>query len=70
MKPEKKEIQLNEDEINLIKNLDEKIPKELTDFKKQFNLSNKKWDKCLKNLSKKEIIKIYKDEKGLWIILI
>ena len=70
MKPEKKELQLNEDEINLIKNLDEKIPKELTDFKKQFNLSNKKWDKCLKNLSKKEIIKIYKDEKGLWIILI
>ena len=69
MKPEKKEIQLNEDEINLIKNLDEKIPKELTDFKKQFNLSNKKWDKYLKNLSKKEIIKIYKDEKGLWIIL-
>ena len=69
MKPEKKELQLNEDEINLIKNLDEKIPKELTDFKKQFNLSNKKWDKCLKNLSKKEIIKIYKDEKGLWIIL-
>ena len=38
-------------------------------FKKQFNLSNKKWDKYLKNLSKKEIIKIYKDEKGLWIIL-
>jgi lysyl-tRNA synthetase class 2 len=69
MKPEKKELQLNEDEINLIKNLDEKIPKELTDFKKQFNLSNKKWDKYLKNLSKKEIIKIYKDEKGLWIIL-
>jgi lysyl-tRNA synthetase class 2 len=69
MKPEKKELQLNEDEINLIKNLDEKIPKELTDFKKQFNFSNKKWDKYLKNLSKKEIIKIYKDEKGLWIIL-
>ena len=69
MKPEKKELQLNEDEINLIKNLDEKIPKELTNFKKQFNLSNKKWDKYLKNLSKKEIIKIYKDEKGLWIIL-
>ncbi len=69
MKPEKKDLELSEDEIKLTKNLDKEISKELTDFKKQFNFSNKKWDKYLKNLSKKEIIKIYKDEKGLWIKL-
>ena len=69
MKPEKKDLELSEDEIKLTKNLDKEISKELTDFKKQFDFSNKKWDKYLKNLSKKEIIKIYKDEKGLWIKL-
>jgi len=69
MRPEKKSIELTEEEEIILKSLKEESPIELNVFKSQFDFSNKKWDKSIKNLSKNKIIKITKDDMGLRIQL-
>jgi lysyl-tRNA synthetase class 2 len=70
MKPEKKGIQLSEDEklvMNLLKN---KSPIDLNELKGQTGLSNKKWDKAIKGLTKNKLAKVEKTEGGLFVLLI
>ena len=72
MRPEKKapSIELNDEEKSVL-NLIEKAGKiDLNDLKKQSGLSNKKWDKTIKGLTKKEVAKVSKTDEGLFVELI
>ena len=70
MKPENIKIGLNENEKHIINNLKEKGELELNILKKISGLSNNQWDKCIKNLKKKEIINILKQSNKLFVKLI
>jgi len=72
MRPEKKapSIELNDEEKSVL-NLIEKAGKiDLNDLKTQSGLSNKKWDKTIKGLTKKEVAKVSKTDEGLFVELI
>jgi lysyl-tRNA synthetase class 2 len=43
---------------------------DLNDLKTQSGLSNKKWDKTIKGLTKKEVAKVSKTDEGLFVELI
>ena len=55
MKPEKKGIELSEEEKKLIKFIKNNSPVELTLAKSESGLSNKKWDKTIKSLTKNKL---------------
>lgn len=66
MRPEKKQIELTEEEktiMELLKNVEE-IP--LTELKQQAGLSGKKWDKSTKNLTKLGVFMVEKRDDGLF----
>ena len=44
-----------------------KKPFELNELKTQSGISNKKWDKTIKELTKKNIVKVNKTENGLFV---
>ena len=60
MKPEKKGIELNEEEKKLIKFIKNNSPVELTLAKSESGLSNKKWDKTIKSLTKNKLALVKK----------
>jgi len=67
MKPERKEVALNDDEkmiLDILKNADSNA---LVEVKSAAGLSNKKWDTSLKVLVQKKLAKVVKNEKGLFI---
>ena len=70
MKPENIKIDLNENEKQIINNLKGNGELELNILKKNSGLSNNQWDKCIKSLKKKEIIKILKKSNKLFVKLI
>ena len=64
MKPAKKETDISEDAkviFNRLKNIEQIL---LTDFKSEFDLSNKKWDKILKELRGNDLVDIFKSDDG------
>ena len=64
MKPIKKEPDISEDAkviFNRLKNIEQIL---LADFKSEFDLSNKKWDKVLKELRGNNLIDIFKSDDG------
>ena len=64
MKPIKKEPDISEDAkviFNRLKNIEQIL---LADFKSEFDLSNKKWDKVLKELRGHDLIDIFKSDDG------
>jgi lysyl-tRNA synthetase class 2 len=64
MKPIKKEPDISEDAkviFNRLKNIEQIL---LVDFKSEFDLSNKKWDKVLKELRGNDLIDIFKSDDG------
>ena len=64
MKPIKKEPDISEDAkviFNRLKNIRQIL---LADFKSEFDLSNKKWDKVLKELRGNDLIDIFKSDDG------
>ena len=64
MKPIKKEPDITEDAkviFNRLKNIEQIL---LADFKSEFDLSNKKWDKVLKELRGNDLIDIFKSDDG------
>lgn len=67
MRPEKKKIELTEDEKEIVDLLKKEKLSELTSLKLQSKLSNKKWDKAIKGLTKKNIAKVEKNDKGLYV---
>ena len=70
MKPEKKAIELSEDEKVIFNFLKTTSPILLNTLKEQSGFSNKKWDKTLKDLTKKNLAKVNNTENGLFVELI
>jgi lysyl-tRNA synthetase, class II len=67
MKPEKKKVELTEDEKAVMDLLKSGSPINLNQLKEQTGLSNKKWDKALKGLTKNNLAKVKKTEEGLFV---
>jgi len=65
MKPEKKQIELTEEEKIIVELLKTQSPVELAELKGKTGLSNKKWDTAIKGLTKNKLAKVTKDENGL-----
>ncbi|GHA51208.1 lysine--tRNA ligase [Salinimicrobium marinum] len=68
MRPEIK-VELSEDEKNVLNILKPKKKMELEDLKTQSTLSNKKWDKTIKGLTSKKLVKVEKTEDNLFVEL-
>jgi len=70
MKPEKKALELSEDEKLLMSILKNNSPIDLNELKGQTGLSNKKWDKAIKGLTKNKLAKVEKTNAGLLVSLV
>ena len=70
MKQEQKKISLTEEEKNILEIIKQNSPAHLVDVKEKASLSNKKWDKSIKGLGQKKIIKIVKEENTISIELL
>ena len=67
MRPERKEVELSEDEkliLDLLKK-DNKLP--LEDLKAKTEFSNKKWDKAIKGLTAKKVAAVSKEGETLFV---
>ncbi len=69
MRPEKKAVEMSEDEKAIFNILKANSPMLLNDLKTQSGFSNKKWDKTIKDLTKKSLAKINNTEEGLFVEL-
>jgi lysyl-tRNA synthetase class 2 len=69
MRPEQKapSIELNEEEKAVLEIITKATKIDLLALKTQSGLSNKKWDKTIKGLTKKEVAKVIKTEEGLFV---
>ncbi len=69
MRPEKKapSIELNDEEKAVLEIISKAEKIELNELKTQSGLSNKKWDKTIKGLTKKEVAKVFKTDEGLFV---
>ena len=69
MRPEQKapSIELNEEEKAVLALITKAEKIDLIALKTQSGLSNKKWDKTIKGLTKKEVAKVTKTEDGLFV---
>ena len=72
MRPEKKapSIELNEEEKAVLTLITKAEKIDLNVLKTTSGLSNKKWDKTIKGLTKKEVAKVYKTEEGLFVEIV
>ena len=67
MKPEAKQIVMTEDEKNIFTILKNSSPTDLISLKNQSGLSNKKWDKAIKGLTKMSIARVSKADDNLFV---
>ncbi len=67
MKPEKKAIAMSEEEKVVFNILKSNSPILLNELKTQSGLSNKKWDKTIKGLTKNNLAKVNKTDEGLFV---
>jgi lysyl-tRNA synthetase class 2 len=70
MKPEKKAIELTDDEKVLMNLLKNNSPVDLSELKGQTGLSKKKWDKAIKGLTKNKLARVEKTDAGLFVSLV
>ena len=72
MRPEKKapSIELNDDEKAVFEMIQKAEKIALSDLKTQSGLSNKKWDKTIKGLTKNNLATVSKSEEGLFVSLV
>ena len=69
MKPEQKQIAMSEDEKAVFNLLKVTSPADLNTLKQQSGLSNKKWDKTIKGLTKHNLVKVEKTSEGLLVTM-
>jgi lysyl-tRNA synthetase class 2 len=69
MKPERQAIAISDDAKGMLKILKSNSPILLNDLKVRSGLSNKKWDKAVKELTKNNLAKVYKNNDGLIVEL-
>jgi lysyl-tRNA synthetase class 2 len=67
MKPEVKQVAMSDDEKIVFNILKANSPIDLNALKSQAGLSNKKWDKTIKGLTKHGIAKVNKTDDGLFV---
>ncbi len=70
MKPEKKALELTEEEKAIMALLKEKSPVALAELKERAGLSNKKWDVSIKNLAKNNLAKVEKKGDDLLVEMV
>ncbi|MBU3012722.1 lysine--tRNA ligase [Polaribacter vadi] len=72
MRPEKKapSIELNDEEKAVLAIITKAEKIELVALKTQSGLSNKKWDKTIKGLTKKDVAKVSKTDEGLFVEIV
>ena len=68
MRPEVKPIDLTEEEKVVYSILESNSPIDLMDLKVKSELSNKKWDKAIKGLTKKRLANVQKQDNGSLIV--
>ena len=69
MKPEQKQVAMSEDEKAVFNILKGASPIDLNTLKEQSGLSNKKWDKTIKGLTKHNLVKVEKTPEGLLVTM-
>ncbi|WP_034041208.1 lysine--tRNA ligase [Wocania ichthyoenteri] len=69
MRPEKKQVALSDEGKAVLDILKKAEKLELNDLKVQSGLSNKKWDKTIKELTKNKLAKVEKTDEGLFVNL-
>ena len=69
MKPERKKVDLTEEEKAVLELLKKESPQELDALKTASGLSNKKWDKAIKGLRKHKLANVEKTDDGLFVTL-
>lgn len=69
MKPEVKQVAMTDEEKAVFAILKESSPMDLNELKSESGLSNKKWDKTIKGLTKKELAKVEKTDDRLSVKL-
>ena len=70
MRPEKKAVELTEEEKVIMDLLSKNHPASLPDLKAQSGLSGKKWDVSMKGLSQKGLVKVTKEGESLIVDLV
>ena len=65
-----KALELSEDEKLLMNLLKANSPIDLNALKEQTGLSNKKWDKAIKGLTKNKLARVEKTDTGLFVSLV
>ncbi len=70
MKPEVKQVAMTDDEKAVFAILKSNSPMDLVALKTQSGLSNKKWDKTIKGLTKNGLAKVSKTDAGLIIEMV
>jgi lysyl-tRNA synthetase, class II len=70
MKPEKKAVELTEEEKLVLNLLKTESPVDLNALKTQTGLSNKKWDTAMKGLTKHKMARVNKTDAGLFVELL
>lgn len=70
MRPEKKAVELTEEEKVIMDLLRKNHPSSLPDLKAQSGLSGKKWDVSMKGLSQKGLVKVTKEGESLTVDII
>jgi len=64
------EYELSEDEELAMNILKDNSPIDLNELKGQSGLSNKKWDKAIKGLTKNKLARVEKTDAGLFVSLV
>ena len=67
MRPEKKKVEMTEDEKAIYTLLKSNSPIDLEELKTQSGLSNKKWDKAIKGLTASKVAKVEKADENLMV---
>ncbi|WP_452221360.1 lysine--tRNA ligase [Lacinutrix salivirga] len=70
MRPEKKALAISDEAKEVLKTLKAAGKLELVDLKSQSGLSNKKWDKTIKELTKNNLAKVEKTDNGLFVEIV
>jgi lysyl-tRNA synthetase class 2 len=70
MRPEKKTVELTEEEKSILELLKAKHPASLPELKVESGLSGKKWDISIKGLTQKGLVKVTKEGESLLVDLV
>lgn len=67
MKPEKKAVAMSDEAKDVLAIISKAKKLPLNELKIQSGLSNKKWDKSIKELTKNSLVKVSKTEEDLFV---